>query len=135
MKWELLLVDDEQCLLETLADLLTEDDIVVTTAKNGEEGLALLKKKKFDVVVSDINLPVKSGPAMFSDSTSQGIFVPYIFFSATADQNLKQSLRAQGAIVVDKPHFEKLSAEVNSVLTKKEFLRPIGKAYSEAYFA
>lgn len=136
MKWELLLVDDEVCLLETLAELLTDDDVNVTIAKNGEEGLTLLKEKKFDVVVSDINLPVLSGPGMFSKSTSLGIFVPYIFFSATGDHVLKQSLKNQGAAaVVDKPHFEKLSAEVNSVLTKKEFLRPIGKVYHEAYYA
>lgn len=134
MKWELLLIDDEQCILESLAELLTDDDVHVTTAKNGEEGLALLKENRFDVVVSDINLPGMSGPAMFSKATKEGIFVPHIFFSASADLTLKKALKAQGAMaVVDKPHFEILSAEVNSVLTKKEFLHPIGKVYHEAY--
>lgn len=126
MKWELLLIDDEPCILNALAELLTDDEITVTTAKNGLEGLNLLKEKNFDVVVSDISMPAMDGPAMFSEARTSGIFVPFIFFSASADTTLIQKLKIAGAkAIVQKPYFEKLSAEINSVLVRNEFRLPM----------
>src|SRR5687768_3085918 len=87
MKWELLLVDDEPCILDTLAEWLTDDDINVTKAKNGKEGLALLKEKRFDVVVSDVTMPVMDGTTMLREARATGTYVPHIFFSAIADSN------------------------------------------------
>ncbi len=126
MKWELLLIDDEPCILNALAELLTDDEITVTTATNGIEGLQLLKERPFDVVVSDISMPVMNGPTMFSEARASGIFAPFIFFSASADAKLILDLKVAGAkAVVQKPYFEKLSAEINSVLVKKEFRLPL----------
>lgn len=122
MKYELLLVDDEACILDTLAEWLTDDDINVTTAKNGKEGLALLKERHFDVVVSDISMPMMSGIMMFSEARAVGIFTPVIFFSAHAGADLIQTLKYAGATaVIQKPHTERLSIEINSVLLKKDF--------------
>lgn len=125
MKYELLLVDDEACILDTLAEWLTDDDINVTTAKNGKEGLALLKSAHFDVVVSDINMPVMDGVEMLFAAKAAGIFIPHIFFSASADAKFIQSLKQNGAIVVAKPYNERLSMEINSVLTRKELIFPM----------
>ncbi len=128
MTYELLLVDDEPCILESLAEWLTDDDINVTKAKNGREGLNLLKEKRFDIVVTDINMPVMDGVEMFFAAKAAGIFIPHIFFSASHDQKLIQCLKAAGATVVQKPHNERLSVEINSVLTRKEFsFQPIPK--------
>jgi DNA-binding response OmpR family regulator len=122
MKWHLLLIDDEQGILEPLAELLTEDDIVVSTATNGLEGLTLLKERHFDVVVSDISMPLMDGKTMLLSAKALGIFVPTIFFSAHADQKIIQELKEIGAVtVVKKPNIEMLSAELNSVLTRNQF--------------
>lgn len=122
MKWELLLIDDEACILDSLAEWLEEDDITVTKARNGLEGLKLLKERHFDVVVSDISMPVMDGVTMFTEARASGVFVPHIFFSASCDYKLLQSLKNAGATaIVQKPYFEKLSAEINSVLIKSEF--------------
>lgn len=122
MTYELLLVDDEPCILESLAEWLTDDDINVTKAKNGRDGLNLLKEKRFDIVVSDINMPVMDGVEMFFAAKAAGVFIPHIFFSANHDQKLIQSLKAAGATFVQKPHNERLSMEINSVLTRSEFM-------------
>jgi two-component system response regulator CiaR len=123
MKWELLLIDDEQCILESLAELLTDDDIVVTTATNGQEGLALLKERRFDVVVSDVSMPLMDGKTMLLHARAAGIFIPTIFFSAHANQKIIDDLKQAGAVaVVRKPHIEMLSSELNSVLTRNQFM-------------
>lgn len=124
MTWNLLLIDDEPCILDTLAELLTEDDVTVTKAKNGQEGLAFLKEKHFDVVVTDVSMPEMDGPTMFYHAKAAGIFTPHIFFTANSRPAMIQSLKMAGAYaIVPKPCFEKLSAEINSVLVKKELMR------------
>lgn len=123
MKCQMLLVDDEQFILDMLAEWLTDDDVVVTKAKNGREGLNLLKEKRFDIVVSDIRMPVMDGVEMFFAARAAGIFTPHIFFSAHPDQKLIQSLKTAGAAaVVQKPHNERLSIEINSVLARTQFM-------------
>ncbi len=117
MKWELLLIDDEPCILDSLAELLTEDDIIVTKAKNGVEGLSLLKERRFDIVVSDFTMPQMDGGEMFAQARACGICTPVIFFSA------ERNLTVPGAAaIVKKPHFERLSVEINSVLNKNQFM-------------
>lgn len=125
MKWELLLIDDEPCILDALAELLTDDDINVTTATNGLEGLKILQKSSFDIVVSDVSMPHMDGLSMLSLARASGIFTPFVFFSASSDPRMVEKLKLMGAsAVVNKPHFEKLSAEINSVLVKHEFRMP-----------
>lgn len=126
MKWKMLLIDDEPSILDSLAELLSEDDVLVTKAKNGKEGLNLLRSEHFDIVVSDISMPEMDGVTMYSMARSLGIFVPHIFFSAHVRPEQVQLLKSQGVVaVVSKPHVERLSAEVNSVLIKKEFMEGI----------
>lgn len=123
MKWELLLIDDEQCILDSLAELLTEDDIIVTKAKNGLEGLSLLKEKHFDVVVTDLTMPHMDGHEMLVQARAEGICVPVIYFSASTNPKDIQALKNAGAhAVIMKPHFERLSIEINSVLNKNQFM-------------
>ncbi len=123
MKWELLLIDDEECILDSLAELLAEDDIVVTKAKNGLEGLNLLQEKHFDVVISDITMPHMDGITMLNQARENGVFVPTIFFSALTNPIIMCEIKQSGAVaVVPKPHFERLSSELNSVLTRNQFM-------------
>jgi two-component system nitrogen regulation response regulator NtrX len=56
-----LIIDDELLIRETLKDYLETYNIDVDTAQNGEEGLKKVKEKKFDFVVCDIRMPETSG--------------------------------------------------------------------------
>lgn len=40
---------------------LEADNYIVTTAGNGKEGLQLLKDQNFDLIVSDIEMPIMNG--------------------------------------------------------------------------
>lgn len=59
----LLLVDDDPVLLETLTDLLQHEGFKVTTAESGEgaERLMLAANPPFDLVLTDLVMPGKSG--------------------------------------------------------------------------
>lgn len=67
MAGNLLLVDDELDILEGLADLyeVELEDVTIYTANNAKKALALLEKIRFDVVVTDINMPKMNGVELF----------------------------------------------------------------------
>jgi DNA-binding NtrC family response regulator len=60
-KADILLVDDELVFTTNMSRLLTNRGYQVTTVKNGEEAMAALKEKSFDVMVLDLKMPVMDG--------------------------------------------------------------------------
>ena len=61
MPIRVLLVDDEEQFVETLAERLQMRGIDVRTAHTGEEALVRLKEEETDVVVLDVLMPGKDG--------------------------------------------------------------------------
>ncbi|WP_223641758.1 response regulator [Corallococcus sp. EGB] len=59
-----LVVDDEQGILEALADLLREEGYRVLTASHGREALERMSEVKPDLVLTDWMMPVLDGPAL-----------------------------------------------------------------------
>ena len=64
-KLRILLVDDEFELAQTLADLMAEDGHSFDFAVNGQIALEKLRNKEFDLILSDIRMPVMDGPTMY----------------------------------------------------------------------
>lgn len=61
MKMRLLIVDDEEQFLDSLAERLTLRNYDVTTASSGSDALDKIHKFNFDVVVLDVFMPDKNG--------------------------------------------------------------------------
>ena len=57
----ILVVDDEAQIRTMLTQMLEQEGYAVHTAENGEEGLALVGQYAFDLVVTDMIMPVKDG--------------------------------------------------------------------------
>lgn len=60
-KEKILLVDDEPAILQSLSIALTEYGYAVSTAADGAEALNLLQLQQFDVLISDIVMPMTDG--------------------------------------------------------------------------
>ena len=58
---EILLVEDNQDLQTFLAHLFTDEDYTVQVAGNGQKALEALADKEFDLIISDIMMPVMDG--------------------------------------------------------------------------
>jgi two-component system CheB/CheR fusion protein len=58
---KLLLVDDAEDMLDTLALLFEMEGAEVSTASNGREALARLSATDFDILISDLGMPVMDG--------------------------------------------------------------------------
>ncbi len=57
----ILLVDDEEMILDSLSAILSREGYDIDCATNGEAALAQLKKKSFDLVISDVRMPGMNG--------------------------------------------------------------------------
>ena len=60
-KIKVLLVDDEEEFVETLANRLRMRDVEANSALNGEEALSVLKNEEPDVIVLDLKMPGMDG--------------------------------------------------------------------------
>ena len=59
--YSVLMVDDNAAIREAIAPSLTRRGCRVTTAASGLEAWEALKQRSFDVVVTDLNMPVRGG--------------------------------------------------------------------------
>ena len=57
----ILVIDDEESIRDACEQALSGDDIRVEAAKNGLEGLSMLKGKYFDIIILDLKMPGLSG--------------------------------------------------------------------------
>jgi len=60
-KLSLLYVEDEDELRESVETYLSKLFTNIMVAKNGQEGLDLYKKQQYDIVISDIQMPIMNG--------------------------------------------------------------------------
>ncbi len=60
-KGSVLVIDDEEIMRDVLESILTPDGFRVDLAKQGEEGLAKLTEKTYDVILLDVSMPGMGG--------------------------------------------------------------------------
>ncbi|HAW53217.1 MAG TPA: hypothetical protein DCX54_12965 [Flavobacteriales bacterium] len=58
---KILIIDDEEIVLDSCTHILAKSDYKVVTARNGEDGIALLEQTKPDLVFVDLKMPGISG--------------------------------------------------------------------------
>lgn len=63
----ILVVDDELVIRSLLSEMLSEDGFSVATAENGQRGLECIHRGGVDLVISDVHMPVMSGPELLSE--------------------------------------------------------------------
>ena len=67
----ILIVDDEETVRATFADVLAEEGHEVVTASSFSEARSLLREQRFDVALTDLMLPQESGLSLLRFSSEQ----------------------------------------------------------------
>jgi CheY-like chemotaxis protein len=62
--WQILVVDDEPAVCETIKMVLEHDGHKIQTANSGREALVLLEHGKFDLVTTDLSMSEMRGDAL-----------------------------------------------------------------------
>lgn len=106
MKGNLLLIDDEIELSESMKELFEDEARNIYIACNGEEALQILENQQIDCVVSDIKMPVMDGLKFMKAARERGHSQPIIFFTGHGTEQLKREVRDLGAAdLLMKPNF------------------------------
>ncbi len=115
----ILVVDDDEDILELLADYLTQNGFLADTASSGAELLARVQKKEYDLIILDIMMPGMSGLDALKEFRKKSD-VPVIMLSALGESEDKISGLETGADDYLAKPFEprELLARVNAVLRR-----------------
>jgi DNA-binding NtrC family response regulator len=93
---EILIVDDDDVIRETLSELLSSQ-YVCETAETAEEALAKLQAKKFDVVLTDISMPGLTGLDLLEKVQQLYSQTRVIIISGVSDEDHAHRLLSLGA--------------------------------------
>lgn len=124
----ILCIEDEPALLEDLAEALTDAGYHVLQARNGEEGLEMIKDHRPDLVISDISMPRMDGYGLLKEvrqNNRQLAQMPFIFLSALSarDERIK-GLDCGADEYLTKPvDFDVLVSKVHSIHRMRERMR------------
>lgn len=116
----MLLVEDDMDLAATVVDYLELVGICCDHAANGTEGLSLLDKYEFDVIILDINMPKLDGLTVCKRLREQGSNIPIIMLTArdTLDDKLLGFEAGADDYLVKPFELRELTARLN-VLSKR----------------
>lgn len=101
---KVLLVEDERDVLNILAKRFREDGYEVTTAENGHEALLLTRDDRFDVIVTDVMMPLVSGLELLEHFHTENPSTPVILLTgfALSSINPKKLLRFRAFDLIEK---------------------------------
>jgi len=115
-----LVADDEDVIRETVRDVLTGYGCEVCTANDGEAAVALIEKQPFDLVLSDIKMPRRSGYEVFAAAKDANPKTPVILttgFGYDPNHSIVRARREGLAAVLFKPFkVDQLLGEIRMAL-------------------
>jgi CheY-like chemotaxis protein/GAF domain-containing protein len=115
-----LVVDDEPNIRATIADILRKHRAIVTVGSSGEHAIDLLNQEQFDLVVSDIRMPDKSGYDVFAAAKKADEKLPVILMTGFGyDPNhciVRASQEGLSAVLFKPFKVEALMVEVRKAL-------------------
>lgn len=97
-KKKILILEDEKPLAHALELKLTHEGFEVTTSDNGEAGISLLEKEKFDLVITDLILPGVDGFGVLETIQTKKLHVPVIVMTNLNQEEDKKRAHDLGAI-------------------------------------
>jgi DNA-binding NtrC family response regulator len=115
-----LIIDDEAAIRESLETLLELEGYAVQSAATGEEGLARIGERSFDLVLLDLALPDRDGMDLLSEIHLQDPGLSIIMVTAYGTvENAVRAMQAGAANFVQKPwDNEKLLADVRAAVAR-----------------
>ncbi len=93
-----LVVEDETAFRQVLEGQFVKSGIECMSVGTGNEALELLKKKDFDVVVTDLRLPDIDGLEIMKRARKNNIDIPFLLMTAYASLNTAVSALKIGAV-------------------------------------
>ena len=101
---KILIIDDERSIRNSLKEILDDEGYDVEVAENGQQGVEMVEKEKYDVVFCDIKMPIMDGVETLAKLTAMGIDSAVVMISGHADVSTAVDCIKKGAFdFIEKP--------------------------------
>ena len=116
-----LIIDDEAAIRESLQTLLELEGYEVDTANDGEEGLARLAERPYDLVLLDFAMPVRNGIEVLQEIRERDSDLAVIMITAYGTvENAVNAMQSGATNFIQKPwDNEKLLADVRTAVGQR----------------
>jgi DNA-binding response OmpR family regulator len=125
-KHRILLVDDETAITDNLAPFLVRSGFGVDTASNGKEALRKMEDINFDLIVTDVLMPLMDGRELLRSLRQENNWIPVILLTQVGEAFERAMALEEGADdYINKP-FEphELAARIKAVLRRAKPGKP-----------
>ena len=121
IKPKILVVDDEKHIREILSETLEDEGMETNTCSNGAEALELLEKRRFDLILLDMKMPILDGLSLINTIKRKDLNIPIIVITGMAThEEIKDALSKGVYKCIKKPfHIKSLLKDIKSVLSKE----------------
>ncbi|MGL4589252.1 MAG: response regulator transcription factor [Mycoplasmatales bacterium] len=86
MNFKILIVEDEQSILDMLAEILASNKYQVEKAKNGVEAYNIIKENDFDLLITDVMMPLMDGYELVKLVRGKNKEIPIIMLTALTQE-------------------------------------------------
>jgi len=93
----ILVIDDEENMRHMLSVLLQRENFQVSLASNGQQGIDIIRRRQFAVVLCDVKMPEMNGLEFLTALRNLGSNVPIVMMSAFGTVELAVEAMKQGA--------------------------------------
>jgi len=117
-----LVVDDEQDVLQTLESMLKELNFNTIIANNGDKAMEIIENNKIDVVLSDIYMPETDGFELLNNVRAFDKEIVFLMITGKPTiETAVQSIREGAYDYITKPFdLEDLRIKINRCIEKKK---------------
>jgi DNA-binding response OmpR family regulator len=115
---KILIVEDEEALCLLYKEELTDEGYDVTAVRDAEAALDLLRRERYDLIVTDIRMPGRDGVELITQIVGLRKDIPIVI--NTAYQSYKDDFMtwAADAYVVKSPSLAELKSRIKELLAK-----------------
>jgi two-component system nitrogen regulation response regulator NtrX len=117
---KILIIDDERAIRSTLREILEYEDYVVEDIDNGIDGLELIKKNDYDLVLCDIKMNRMDGMEVLTEGLNIKPDLPFIMISGhgTVETAIEASKKGAFDFVSKPPDLNRLLITVRNALDR-----------------
>ena len=122
----ILIIEDEPAIRRVLVKILSDEDKSheLFEAENGIEGINLIKKHQFDLIISDVKMPKVDGIEVLEFINLNFPEIPFVMISGHGDLDMAVDSMKKGAFdyISKPPDLNRLLTTVRNALDKKKLI-------------
>ncbi len=134
---QILVIDDEAVIVETLREILEHEQYDVDDARDGKAALELIRKKKYDAILCDIKMPKMDGLELLEKAMEITPDTPVIMISGhgTVETAVEATRKGAYDFIAKPPDLNRLLITIRNAIDRTDLVketktlkRKVGKA-------